>query len=394
MDTFLYSALGLGSFLTIFNLNQAISILNEKLNKLENAQTFLPESLISFLKQNLENQGILNKNGFQKNESNPDEITGKVFLKGIASTRHPIKSRLMPQLPLIYSNYYINKVYSNNIHNDHRLYQINQDDLLRQSLYQGYPNSPNESIINEAPYFNLYGYEAYDDKILKTIKYRKKPDIFCQISRNMKIDAKGAARLIGSRIYYKSLSLVERLIVFIYLILEAIFSRQATVKGIRVGYVEHEVGIRNDSLLDVYGKVIYDTKKKNLRMEFPEFFLRNKKLILNRIFREIRDKKMFILFLMIPLILSMVKLGSKALAWIKKWNNLRQNMNKDKLNSIKKIVIDDLQCMVCLLNINNVILVPCEHFCMCKECYLHKIEQKKCPKCNREINEIIEVFLP
>lgn len=391
MDTFIYSAIGLGSLWTILNVNKGVNGLQEKLKKLENSPTFFPDGLISFLKQ-IEKTGHLN--GFTKNESNPDEISGNVFLKGIASTRHPIKSRLIPQLPLIYSSFYVNKIYSNNVINDQMLSRLNHDDVLKQSLFARTPNSLNDCIVDEAPYFNLYGYETYNDEASKTTKLKKKFDVFCRVARNLNIDARGAARMITNRVYYKSLSLVERFIVFVYLILEAIFSRQATVKGISIGYIEHEIGIRNDSLLDVYGKVTYNTKKNTLQMDYPEYFLRNKNLILMRILRTIRDKKIIIMFLLIPFLISIWKLGSKALKWIKTWNDKRQKLIRDRLSMIKKIVIDDVQCRVCHSNINNVILLPCEHFCICKGCYLNKIEEKKCPKCYSDIAEIIEVFLP
>ena len=393
MDTFIYSAIGLGSLWSILNVNKGVSGLQEKLKKLENSPTFFPDGLVSFLKQ-IEKTGLLDNNGFTKNESNPDEISGNVFLKGIASTRHPIKSKLNPQLPLIYSSFYVNKIYSNNVINDQMLSRLNHDDILKQSLFPRTPNSLNECIVDEAPYFNLYGFETYDDKVSKTTKLKKKFDVFCRVARNLNIDARAAARLITNRVYYKSLSLVERFIVFVYLILEALFSRQATVKGISIGYIENEIGIRNDSLLDVYGKVTYNTKKNTLRMDYPEYFLRNKNIILMRILRTIRDKKIIIMFLFIPFLISIWKLGSKALKWIRAWNEKRQKLMRDRLSMIKKIVIDDIQCRVCLSNVNNVILLPCEHFCICKECYLHKIEEKKCPKCHSDITEIIEVFLP
>ena len=393
MDTFIYSAIGLGSLWTIFNVNKGVNGLQEKFKQLENSPTFLPDGLISFLKQ-IEKTGLLDHNGFTKNESNPDEISGNVFLKGIASTRHPIKSKLMPQLPLIYSSFHVNKIYSNNVINDQILSHLNHDDILQQNLFTRGSNSLNECIVDEAPYFNLHGFETYNDEASKTTKLKKKFDVFCRVARNLNIDARGAARLITNKVYYKSLSLVERFIVFVYLILEAIFSRQATVKGISIGYIEHEMGIRNDSLLDVYGKVTYNTKKNTLQMDYPEYFLRNKNIILMRILRTIRDKKIIIMFLFIPLLISIWKLGSKALKWIKAWNDKRQKIIRDRMNMIKKIVIDDIECRVCHSNIINLILLPCEHFCICKGCYLHRIEEKKCPKCYSSITEIIEVFLP
>ena len=327
MDTFIYSAIGLGSLWTIFNVNKGVNGLQEKFKQLEKSPTFLPDGLISFLKQ-IEKTGLLDHNGFTKNESNPDEISGNVFLKGIASTRHPIKSKLMPQLPLIYSSFHVNKIYSNNVINDQILSHLNHDDILQQNLFTRGSNSLNECIVDEAPYFNLHGFETYNDEASKTTKLKKKFDVFCRVARNLNIDARGAAR------------------------------------------------------------------KNTLQMDYPEYFLRNKNIILMRILRTLRDTKIIIRFLFIPLLISIWKLGSKALKWIKAWNDKRQKIIRDRMNMIKKIVIDDIECRVCHSNIINLILLPCEHFCICKGCYLHRIEEKKCPKCYSSITEIIEFFLP
>ena len=386
----MYSAIGLGSFFTIFNLNKSITSLTEKWNQLLQTSIHTPGTLPTFLEK-LAGTELLEFNGFQTNKNNPNEIIGNIFLEGIASTGHPIKSRLMPTVPLIYSNYYISKIYSNNFHNQSGILSNNN---LSANINQFYPSSISESLVDEAPYFNLFAYESLQDAAKKIIGHKKKLDQFCRIARNMKLDAKGASKLICSRIYRKSLTLIERIILFIYLVLEAIFSRQATIKGIRIGYVEHEMGVKNDSILGVYGKVIYDKNKKTMRIDYPEYLLKNRNFILNRIMKEIRDKRMLILFLLIPLIISLVKLSSKGLNWLKKWNASRRVINADKLTNIKTIIIDDVKCLNCLSNINNIILLPCEHFCLCKECYLHRIENKNCPKCKREITEIIEVFLP
>lgn len=387
MDFAIYSTLGLGSLFTIFNLYQGINLLNAKYNELNESNSFTPESLSLFLEKLTQTSNFDQKN-FKISENNPTEITGNVFLEGIAFTKHPIKSRLLPHVPLIYSNYYINKIYSNNLRNKVGSI-ITNDNLLRESIYQV---SQAESLIDEAPYFHLFDYEKTFDNILKTIQYHKKTQYNCRIARNLQIDAIGASKLICSRFSFKALTLIERIILFIYLVLEAIFSRQTTIKGIRVGYVEHEIGIKNDSLVNIYGQILYDMKKKTIRMDFPKYMAKNKNSIFNKLVKQIRDKKMIILFLLIPLIISLIKLSTKTFDCFKKWN--RSIIIKDKLGKIQNIVIDEVKCSICLININNVILLPCEHFCLCKECYQHRLENNQCPKCLVEIKEIIEVFLP
>lgn len=177
------------------------------------------------------------------------------------------------------------------------------------------------------------------------------------------------------------------------MILEAIFSRQVAIKGIKTGYLENEIGIENDSFLSVFGKISYNMDKKVLRMDCPEYFVNNKYQILRRISREIRDKKIITIFVLIPLLLSFIKLGAIGYRWFKKWNNLRKMRDCGQLNNIQKIFMSDVKCSICYENINNVILLPCKHFCVCKDCYL-KMDEKRCPNCKDHISKIIEIFLP
>lgn len=60
---------------------------------------------------------------------------------------------------------------------------------------------------------------------------------------------------------------------------------------------------------------------------------------------------------------------------IKKIKAKREEMAKKKLLEFNKsyIVTDNLKCLVCTENPKNIILKPCMHLCLCKECW-NKLE--------------------
>lgn len=387
MDILFYSALGAGSLIAMFNVSKDVNDLTDKLEKIHYSKSYTPESLKIYLENSSKNNQFQESKEFARNPINSEEIIGSVFLKGIASTSFPINSTLSPNIPLIYSNYYINKIYSKSLSENGSFNPFLAGNYLN---YPNYPSLNSESIINQSPFFKLYAYE--EKKTHKSIQYKKKSDFSCRVGANSKVNALDAQRLLFFRIHSKALTTIEKIIIFIYLILEAIFSRQFAMKGIKVGYMEREMGIKNDTFLNVYGKIAYNINKKTLRMDSPEYFLRDKTVILNTIYKKIRDKRIILILAFIPLLISLVKLGSKCVQLFKRWRNFKQIL-QNQMN-IKKIVINDVKCCVCSENINNIILLPCKHFCVCKDCYNKMDEQKKCPQCNSLIIKIIEIFLP
>jgi len=54
--------------------------------------------------------------------------------------------------------------------------------------------------------------------------------------------------------------------------------------------------------------------------------------------------------------------------------------------------IKPFTCMICMSNMINVIIKPCNHICMCHECIL-KLSKKDCPCCNKPIGEISNIYI-
>ncbi len=50
----------------------------------------------------------------------------------------------------------------------------------------------------------------------------------------------------------------------------------------------------------------------------------------------------------------------------------------------------DSECIICMDNTYEVILVPCGHYCLCKECATKlKLSHSNCPLCRKKINMFV-----
>ncbi|PAA65561.1 hypothetical protein BOX15_Mlig016736g2, partial [Macrostomum lignano] len=57
-----------------------------------------------------------------------------------------------------------------------------------------------------------------------------------------------------------------------------------------------------------------------------------------------------------------------------------------------KEVSEQLQCVVCLDRERNIMLQPCNHFCLCDACH-QRLKRRVCPICNRPIASVLPVFV-
>jgi len=63
-----------------------------------------------------------------------------------------------------------------------------------------------------------------------------------------------------------------------------------------------------------------------------------------------------------------------------------QTIDEQTIKSLQKVI----DCIICMKNQRNTLLMPCRHFIACTEC-INKCE-KKCPVCRQHINHTIVVF--
>jgi hypothetical protein len=66
--------------------------------------------------------------------------------------------------------------------------------------------------------------------------------------------------------------------------------------------------------------------------------------------------------------------------------------NQEFLESQPEVIIDQVQCVICTVNLRNVILMPCKHYTICSDCF-EVLDQTKCPMCRSPIESTIRVFL-
>lgn len=59
--------------------------------------------------------------------------------------------------------------------------------------------------------------------------------------------------------------------------------------------------------------------------------------------------------------------------------------------SAENALPEDYLCCICMTEPKNVILLPCNHFIVCKACF-EKLESPQCPKCRADIQEYMLVF--
>jgi hypothetical protein len=67
-----------------------------------------------------------------------------------------------------------------------------------------------------------------------------------------------------------------------------------------------------------------------------------------------------------------------------------------ELNDIHDDTPEDKKCIVCWETLRTYLLLPCKHLCLCSSCLLSVTskEEKLCPFCREEINEVIRVIFP
>ncbi|TNJ27966.1 Ankyrin repeat protein 2 [Giardia muris] len=75
---------------------------------------------------------------------------------------------------------------------------------------------------------------------------------------------------------------------------------------------------------------------------------------------------------------------------IEKYQNMnksRQKASDRKAEQAKAMIT----CIICLMNQRNILLLPCNHLCVCSSC-MRQLENQKCPLCNGSIKGVARVY--
>jgi len=160
---------------------------------------------------------------------------------------------------------------------------------------------------------------------------------------------------------------------------------------VKVYGVDIEFGVKVGVPLTVFGDVVYNSKNNTLRIDSPLYFLYKDRSKIIQKFQEViwQKRQTNGLFLIVAL-LSGCWLVKKYITW-------RAEKNKERKASRfgimkKEIVTDTMMCIVCQTNLKDVIAKPCEHFCMCSECFSKNIS-RTCPECGEHVDNFTRLYI-
>jgi len=247
--------LGIVSFGTLsytakqqYNINSA----DKKLKQFIKTKIFSPKDLFF---------GIKEKEAYLVNlfkDYGKNEISGKVFVEGVPHTDLPVIGKINKQ-KLLHGIYFKEDIFSN--------------DGIRASNMDGKKfKIPSEAKPETVHTFQLKDYDGSRHCLVKNNNDTGEPPNY-----------EDALELIASKDEIRDLNFIEKFLAFVCMLWDYMSFLQggSGLRGIRIGVREKEVGIKIESFLTVYGEVIYNFDKQQLRIENPEYFLKNKTSLLD-----------------------------------------------------------------------------------------------------------------
>ena len=359
MDTAIYAGINILSLLGFAFVSNSIIKDKKKVETFEKTKNSTPAGLIDYFQKNI---AI-----FPKNPTNSDELFSTLFVEGYVNATKPLTSIINKKEKLIYSYYFQEEVYSND--------SAMGDDRLKKIKTIKVP------IINSSMVFDLV------DPSLSAFK--------CTVHRNLQVKAEDGVELIALEKHMRNLNFVEKIIVFFGAFADfiaQIVRSPFTYRGIKIGWIDVEFGIRLDSALTVLGDVIYNRKDNTLRIEHPLYYVKDKSILIKKLKETIFSKKVGNVFLFVSFLISGYILSKKIHQKLQtKYKDAERKKYLER-NKISGELTDEITCIICTDNCRNVICLPCQHLSMCYDCY-SKLQSNKCPMCNTIIQDITQVFI-
>ena len=257
--------------------------------------------------------------------------------------------------------------------------------------------------------YRFTGYEKMKDLKITTLPFKlvddinsqkKRENIFVSVHQNNRVDCLFPLQKIQTKFSPNTLTFFESIGVFasqIVLIVLRIFKFPPPLKNVFLGVDDEELGIRFGTEMVVYGDIIYNLKEKTMRIEHPLKFLSSTGDLVSKLRSKIWRNGMAIAF-STTFFVGCLYFAIRANKYANK--NQRKNINRLKLkigDNEKCITTQgkDFRCMVCRTKQKNIILHPCSHLVMCKDC-LEKNNQKakSCPLCKENYTATIEILIP
>lgn len=355
-----------GSFLlstySILNINKHIHKLLEDYKGIKEAKIYTPSTFLEDLPR------ISDLSLGEQSKTNKNEIKFNGFIEGVVNSNTFISSSLKEAVKLVYKMTFQSQIYDNDRF-------LNKVTLLKQI--------PKKKEVNQLPFFDLKDFENDAS--------------FCRIYKNSNVIANQALSIIDTKTLPNSgISIFRRILSFfkIFIQIISLFAEdRLSYKGVQVGTCDVELGIELKSLIMVYGKIIYNFVTKSLRIEKPEYFLKDKSFILEEIAKAIRRKRVILALYFVVNFYCLVKLLRHSYSFLKRWLKKKEAKQEIELHDLEKFRQNEhMKCVVCFQHVRNVIFKPCKHLAVCRVC-LHSIKRsKKCPICKEEFHSVVEIF--
>jgi len=211
----------------------------------------------------------------------------------------------------------------------------------------------------------------------------------CVIGKNEDVRVLAPLESLGQTQKMKIGGVIQSFVGMVGALIGAAGQSMLDMRNISIGWSESEFGIKVGGFLTVYGKLIYDAKTNTLRIDNPLYFLKNKASALIGLKESLVGHQFMITLLVIPFVLSTYYLVKR---WKESYRRYRDKVERAKFEKVNYNIMDEeYKCVICFEHPRNVILKPCMHFSICRDCY-ESLRTRNCPVCKVPIQETMDIY--
>jgi E3 ubiquitin-protein ligase MUL1 len=207
-----------------------------------------------------------------------------------------------------------------------------------------------------------------------------------------------AMHLIHSIQFTRSLAPVEQIlnwVLFCFRLFLSMSNVNKRLSGFKVGTRRIERGLMVGQFIVVFGEVVYDKFTKQLRMDNPVHFMKNKEQLLQHLrdknTRLARNMTLVMTLLVLLGVLLVRRLTQAGKALVRKYLKHRQSLAQDAFHRVRSLQLSDFKCVLCREHPRNVIFKPCLHLAVCSLCE-SKLDERTCLICQREVDSSVAIY--
>lgn len=300
---------------------------------------------------------------FKRFEEDTHFARGVGFVQGFVKCENPIKSILNSSSKLVLSKLTSESIYSNG-------------EFSRTDTRNVVTNMVNSFEISDSP---------GDSRI--------------SVNTSNNVDYKKSLHVIHSTSQIRSMTSTEKMmswVIFMIKVVISTFNIGKNFKGFQVGHKNVEKGIVVGQYIVAFGEIVFDRISKELRMENPILFLKDKLQMINTLKSSSTTKGRNMTFVFILMVISAIMFIRRLKKWIvnlvKKYKVMKEMKRMEKTFELSRNLSEAYICTICVENAKNVIFRPCLHLCICKLCY-NRLRQQICPVCKTAIESTISIYI-